>query len=732
MARSPRLRRAGGVAPLLVVTALCLALVAPSAACAQAYVYFGTDLGTIPYDQALMVLALQGIVNRDAPRLYANTLTLHPWASGNPEAFRNDWDEIWVEAYAMRGYQSEAVTSVASLVQRTEFRPLVSGLVIYDPSFPASTWIAFTIAGAENRLPVTAGTLASLPQLSAQWPDQLDLRGRFSDKLAAYWWTIDYCLASSSTSVAYTIGHDFPGGDPGDFMALDYAVAKRAFVFDLSLDAGAYPDEAALADTVVRHLVAPAALMGWYSELVFCDFASMRGDYALNGVCAANLSFHRQIPPASTAPLQQTTRLTPDQLSLDPTKYYLAFVWTDGDIPQRLTRYFSGHWFDAARGQVPVNWAVDPVLVEEFPGLFEYFYSSATQNDYFLAGPSSAGYTHPSVMPNRDEYAALVARVDAAADIDAAVVWDYDLSDGIWGPFLAESGLRTIVHDKVDVRDVFFRGDHVPFLPPTFFVPWYGIDSLAAPQIAGDIAETMSTLPTPSFAIIYDPVASEPDLAKQVMGLLTSEGCVFLRLDEMGELARQIDHFHDVGTKYWAHDYIEACFQAGVVQGYTPLYYRPTLPVDRAQMAVYISRALAGGDEAVHVPTGVTEATFGDVDAGHWAYRYVEYCAGADVVHGYPDGGYRPGEGVNRGQMSVYVSRADAGGDNAVPPDTDGATFTDVTEDNDWDWCYRYVEYCATNGIVQGYPDDTYRPANPVTRDQMAVYVARAFDLLPD
>jgi hypothetical protein len=33
----------------------------------------------------------------------------------------------------------------------------------------------------------------------------------------------------------------------------------------------------------------------------------------------------------------------------------------------------------------------------------------------------------------------------------------------------------------------------------------------------------------------------------------------------------------------------------------------------------------------------------------------------------------------------------------------------------------------GAHGIVQGQPDGTYRPANEVTRDQMAVYVVRAF-----
>jgi PKD repeat protein len=189
--------------------------------------------------------------------------------------------------------------------------------------------------------------------------------------------------------------------------------------------------------------------------------------------------------------------------------------------------------------------------------------------------------------------------------------------------------------------------------------------------------------------------------------------------------------FADLGGDSWAFLPALDCLLAGIVQGYPGGNYGPAAPVTRGQMAVYISRALAGGDEAVQVPTGVAEPTFGDVGEDHWAYRYVEYCKGAGVVQGYPDGGYHPDETVNRGQMAVYVARAVATptGDAAVPEDTDGATFTDVTTDGTWSWCYRYVEYCAANDIVQGYWDGTYHPEREVTRDQMAVYVARAFAL---
>jgi hypothetical protein len=40
-----------------------------------------------------------------------------------------------------------------------------------------------------------------------------------------------------------------------------------------------------------------------------------------------------------------------------------------------------------------------------------------------------------------------------------------------------------------------------------------------------------------------------------------------------------------------------------------------------------------------------------------------------------------------------------------------------------------YVEYIAGQGVTHGYPDGSYHPEVTCTRDQMAVYVARAFGL---
>ena len=188
--------------------------------------------------------------------------------------------------------------------------------------------------------------------------------------------------------------------------------------------------------------------------------------------------------------------------------------------------------------------------------------------------------------------------------------------------------------------------------------------------------------------------------------------------------------FADVPCDYWAVEAIAAARNAGVVQGYPDGLYRPNLTVDRAAMAVYLARSITGGDDQIPAPSA-TEPTFSDVPADHWAYRAVEYAAGNGIVQGYGDGSYQPKWEVTRGQMAVFVARSvtqpigEEGLVSYEPPAN--ARFSDVPTSM---WCYKHVEYLASEGTVSGYPDGLYRPTATVTRDQMAVCVTRAFGLV--
>jgi hypothetical protein len=113
-----------------------------------------------------------------------------------------------------------------------------------------------------------------------------------------------------------------------------------------------------------------------------------------------------------------------------------------------------------------------------------------------------------------------------------------------------------------------------------------------------------------------------------------------------------------VPTTYGAYKYIEFAYAQNLVAGYTDGTYQPTASLDRAQMAVVIARAIAGGDAAV--PPGPVNPRFSDVPADFWAYKYVEYIAQdtIKVTQGYPDGLYHPEYTCTRDQMAVYVEKA--------------------------------------------------------------------------
>jgi hypothetical protein len=203
-----------------------------------------------------------------------------------------------------------------------------------------------------------------------------------------------------------------------------------------------------------------------------------------------------------------------------------------------------------------------------------------------------------------------------------------------------------------------------------------------------------------------------------------------VHLDVIGD---ERPRFIDVPIMHWAYDEVETCVEEGIVTGYGNGFYRPDWYVTRDQMAVYVARSLeAPSGEAVladWVPADPKD--FPDVPTDHWAYTHIEYCVENGVVAGYQDGLYHPEYEVTRDQMAVYVARAlvapegEAGLADYVPADP--RDFPDVGSDF---WAYVHIEYCVENGVVAGYLDGLYHPEIVVTRDQMAVYVARAFGLV--
>jgi hypothetical protein len=111
--------------------------------------------------------------------------------------------------------------------------------------------------------------------------------------------------------------------------------------------------------------------------------------------------------------------------------------------------------------------------------------------------------------------------------------------------------------------------------------------------------------------------------------------------------------FPDVPASHWAAGFIERLVLLGVTSGFPDGTYRPDDAVTRAQMAVFIIRAL--GLDPIDPPSG---SEFTDVPASHWAAGYIERLVLLEITSGFPDGTYRPDDTVTRAQMAAFLTRA--------------------------------------------------------------------------
>ncbi len=108
-------------------------------------------------------------------------------------------------------------------------------------------------------------------------------------------------------------------------------------------------------------------------------------------------------------------------------------------------------------------------------------------------------------------------------------------------------------------------------------------------------------------------------------------------------------------------------------------------------------------------------------DDGHVHEFAISWAAHAGVVRGIGDEAFAPGRAVTREQMASYlVNTFD------IPLSEADGTFDDVTATNPH---AANIEAVVAADVARGYDDGTFRPSEPVTRAQMATFLAQALAL---
>lgn len=108
---------------------------------------------------------------------------------------------------------------------------------------------------------------------------------------------------------------------------------------------------------------------------------------------------------------------------------------------------------------------------------------------------------------------------------------------------------------------------------------------------------------------------------------------------------------------------------------------------------------------------------FTDVSEDDWFYADAAYLYEKGVMKGTADETFAPSRSVTRGQLAAALYRM--AGEPAV---TAKAAFTDVPADY---WCAAAITWAAENGVVTGYGDGGFRPADAVQRQELAAMLFR-------
>ena len=178
--------------------------------------------------------------------------------------------------------------------------------------------------------------------------------------------------------------------------------------------------------------------------------------------------------------------------------------------------------------------------------------------------------------------------------------------------------------------------------------------------------------------------------------------------------------FVDIDADSVHSDAISAIAAAGITSGCsaTPVRFCPDRPVTRAEMATFLARAL-------DLQPPEQSAGFVDIDADSVHSDAISAIAAAGITSGCSATPVRfcPDRPVTRAEMATFLARA-----LDLQPPEQSAGFVDIDADSVHS---DAISAIAAAGITSGCSATPVRfcPDRPVTRAEMATFLARALDL---
>jgi len=338
--------------------------------------------GDLP-TQALLI-SLQGVANRKAPRLYF----LYP----------DNWDFKFTEPLynyykSTRKMEFKEIKTVDEALQA--LAKDVKSYVVWDKSVRTSLIVAFTYAGLTESVIVSEELIPVVEKYGLKQRE--DFRGKFTGQsdIEIYEWAYDkYWDKCDKEYLVYL------GGEWGKVMkpgVADFGVLKKSFFTDASTDP-ADTLEYQFADKLFSQMKPMSIVMGWhsYKKDSEAQHVTLASNYALRveGLhTLPNMSFNHQIPVTPGFRFKNNHNVKPGKEYIPKEKVYISCIQTDC--------LGIGAWTEPGRGEIPYAWEVTMNWSWLAPAMLQFFYDMATPNDYFIGALSGPGYMYPKAIPQK-------------------------------------------------------------------------------------------------------------------------------------------------------------------------------------------------------------------------------------------------------------------------------------------------------------------------------------------
>lgn len=364
-------------------------------------------ISALTNSEKVMFTYLQGLVNKTKPRIF-----LQPMGA-------KEGDTTWPDNLGLNLNEYKKADRFELL---KKYMDEVDGIVLYNSKTNIHyVNLACTVGGIKNALPVDVVLYDKLLENGINMTIVEDLTTLTYDNAVdiynymydTYW---DQCTKRLIVSL-----------DPNArFYVRDMAAATGAAC--IWTDNQKEEEKAVYSKFLADMPAGNAIAIGWYTEersgigaATEYGLSTIPADFYENSTVYAGTSHKINIPEV------------PDKPELE-NKIYLCIYLSDGDNVQYNQHDMYNLWENEDRGSVPINWTISPSLVDFGPGLLNYYYNTATENDCFSSGPSGLGYAllvdrHNDIVNSTDaekmaSYAKFTQVYLERAGLRSITIWD--------------------------------------------------------------------------------------------------------------------------------------------------------------------------------------------------------------------------------------------------------------------------------------------------------------------